>query len=355
MMAAVAALALLAAFAPLPLRAQAPAAIGTLAGRDASVEHPAAAAVNAATGTPVGNGSVVVVHSGKAHLQFTGGDAISICGPAKFTVLQSGDALTVALEFGRLHISLQDATPLEAYTPFFTALPESTADGHRELTIGLDANGMFCARTIHGGVRLEQQLTGHALVVPEPSETFLQGGDITPLRDPPGHCECDVTLADVTPSPAPSVETENAAAAAGRPPTSSANPAAPAGTAVTAAPLMTTTGSATAPPSPQPAPTAPLPPAPATSAPVPAGAKVIMPALAFDYSSRNPVTPANPDAAALLDQSQVTPGWAFHGTVGKASTGVAPPAPNTVNATQTRSPQQHQGFWSKLKRFFGGG
>jgi hypothetical protein len=350
-----AAVATLAFLAPVlgPLHAQASAAIGTLEGRDASVEHSAASAANTAAGTSVGNGSVVVVHSGKAHLQLTG-SAISVCGPAKFTVLQSGDALTLALEFGTLRISLQNTTPLETYTPFFTALPESTEGGNREFTIGLDANGIFCARAIHGGVKLEQQLTGHWLVVPEPSETFLRGGDMTPLRDPPGHCECAVTLADVAPSSPPSVETANAAPGTEHAPTDSANSAAPVGPAVAATPPATGSSS-----SPSPAPLATSTAPPATSATASGAAKVTMPPLAFDYSSRNTVPIANSDTAALLDDSRMTPGWVFSGHVGKGSSPAAaslPRAHDTAhNAAQAPPAQEHVGFWSKLKHFFGGG
>ena len=350
-MAEAAVLALLApVLASLPSHAQTPAAIGTLEGRDASVEHPAAKEVDTAVGMPVGNGSVVVVHSGKAHLQLTGG-AISICGPAKFTVLQSGDALTLALEFGSLHISLGDMkTPLETYTPFFTALPESMEGGDREFTIGLDTNGIFCTRAIRGGVKLEQQLTGHSLIVPEPSETFLRGGDITPLRDPPGHCECTVTLADVTPVAAPSVETTNAAPVNGHVAAAPANPSTPTGAPLAPTPPATSAASSTA-PSPF---GSSVPSATASSA-----AEVTMPTLAFDYSSRNTVTNANSDTAAVLDDSRITPEWVFRGHVGKGSTSAATSIFNThaaVPSTKQAPPaQEHGGFWSKLKHFFGGG
>jgi hypothetical protein len=369
-MAAPAALALLAVvLAPLPLQAQAPAAIGTLEGRDASVEHPAAAAADPSAGTPVGNGSVIVVHSGKAHLQLTGGGAMSICGPAKFTVLESGNALTVALEFGRLHISLPDtAMPPELYTPFFTALPQSTEDGSREFVAGLDSSGIFCARAIHGGVKLEQQLTGHLLVVPEPSESFLQGGDITPLRNPPGHCECDATLADLSaaPAPAPATETADAVPASARPPTTSSASSAPVargespGSPVAASPssALIPRLSSHAPASASPSPSSP-PAAPASSGMAPGGAAVTMPALAFDYSAHNPVTIVNPDADALLNESRVTPDWVFHGTVGNASKPAVASisrAGASAGATAQASPAQHrQSFWSKLKHFFGGG
>ena len=350
----------LAALSLVPLRsnAQATAAIGTVAGRDVSVEHAVAAASNISDRTPVGNGSVVVVHSGKAQMQLTTGGTILICGPAKFTVLQSGDALTLALEFGNLHISLENVTLLETYTPFFTVSPASTEGDSREFTVGLDANGIFCARAIHGGVRLEQQLTGHLLVVPEPSERFLRGGDITPLHNPSGHCECTVTSADLSRAPTPALETANAAAGTERStaaPVSSAAPLIP----VTArqAPTIEPSSAATPTPPPSTPPPVPVPSSmtasPEASTTASTGAKVTLPALAFDYSTRTPVTIANSDATALLEESQLTPNWVFHGAVGKGPSAATTPSRN-AGANPVAQAEQPRSFWSRLKHFFAG-
>src|SRR5579863_1200706 len=89
-----------------------PGAIGRIEGHDVSVDNgtttdntPAPAP---APGSPsfVFNGSVLTVHDGKARLTLVAGGQVDICGPAKFTLLQSGAAITLALNFGRIHLQL---------------------------------------------------------------------------------------------------------------------------------------------------------------------------------------------------------------------------------------------------------
>ena len=70
-------------------------AIGRVEGNDVSVDNGTTAdsAPTAATpGAPsfVFNGSVLTVHDGKARLMLVAGGQVDICGPAKFTLLQSG-------------------------------------------------------------------------------------------------------------------------------------------------------------------------------------------------------------------------------------------------------------------------
>ena len=65
----------------------------------------------------VANGSVITVHSGQARLTLVGGGEVDICGPAKFTLLQSGHAITLALNFGRMRVQLPATTQLRIFTP----------------------------------------------------------------------------------------------------------------------------------------------------------------------------------------------------------------------------------------------
>lgn len=71
----------------------------------------------------VGNGSVVTVHTGRAQLLLHSGGRVEICGPAKFTVLASDSALTLALNFGSVRIQVRGATPVKIYTPQIIATP----------------------------------------------------------------------------------------------------------------------------------------------------------------------------------------------------------------------------------------
>src|SRR5580700_9001743 len=79
-------------------------AVGRLQGKDISVENGLAVATRAdqqqaGAGDPAGalvvNGSIVTVHSGHAHMTLLAGGEVGICGPAKFTLLQSGNSITL--------------------------------------------------------------------------------------------------------------------------------------------------------------------------------------------------------------------------------------------------------------------
>src|SRR5690349_10458993 len=76
-----------------------PPAIGRIVGNDVSVNG-VPPLPSADAGVQIASGNVVTVHAGQAHLQLTAGGEIAICGPAKFTILQSGTSITLALEFG---------------------------------------------------------------------------------------------------------------------------------------------------------------------------------------------------------------------------------------------------------------
>src|SRR5580704_7331514 len=52
----------------------------------------------------VSDGTVVTVHSGQALMTLVAGGEVGICGPAKLTVLLSGNAITLALNFGRVRV-----------------------------------------------------------------------------------------------------------------------------------------------------------------------------------------------------------------------------------------------------------
>ena len=95
-----------------------PGAVGRVQGQDISVESGTAAnngTARSAPGIYVVNGSVVTVHSAKARMTLFAGGKVDICGPAKFTVLLSGDAITLALNFGRVRVSLPAKTTLRDF------------------------------------------------------------------------------------------------------------------------------------------------------------------------------------------------------------------------------------------------
>src|ERR1700683_1812228 len=83
--------------------------IGRVEGNDVSVEGGSGAANIGNSGLPNGgadgqlssfsvtNGSVVTVHVGQARMALAAGGQIDICGPAKFTVLESGGGISLSV------------------------------------------------------------------------------------------------------------------------------------------------------------------------------------------------------------------------------------------------------------------
>jgi hypothetical protein len=194
--------------APFALYAQQPPpnAIGTVEGKDISVEGGSAAG-NALPGSGqvtiyVVNGAVVTVHSGQARLTLNAGGLVDICGPAKFTLLQSGTAITLALNFGRMRAQLPAGTSLRIFTPTIIATPLDIGGGPRDVTVGLDLNDSLCVVATSGALRLEQQFTGEGLIVPQAGEFFLEGGKLQPVAGTPGSCQCFAFDANAAP-PAP--------------------------------------------------------------------------------------------------------------------------------------------------------
>src|SRR3984885_14928256 len=182
-------------------------AVGRVEGVDASVDNGTTAANSAAGGGPPGapsvvfSGSVLTVHDGKARLTLIAGGQVDICGPAKFTLLQSGTSITLALNFGRIHLQLPASTPLRIFTPTMIATPLDIGGASREITAGLDMNDSLCVVASSGAIRLEQQFTGAGLIVPQSGEFFLSAGNLVPIAGAPGSCECTPMHAQALPPP----------------------------------------------------------------------------------------------------------------------------------------------------------
>src|ERR1700693_1526173 len=184
------------------------AAIGRVEGNDISVEG---AGASGNGGTPsaggqlasflVSNGNVVTVHVGQARMALTAGGQIDICGPAKFTVLESRGAVKLALNFGRMHVQIPATTSLRIYTPTIIATPLDIGGAVRDINVGLDLNDSLCVVSTGGAVRLEQQFSGEGLIVPQAGEFFLEGGNLVPVVGAPGSCECVAQLTRVAPPP----------------------------------------------------------------------------------------------------------------------------------------------------------
>jgi hypothetical protein len=345
-----------------------PGTVGRVSGYDISVDSGASAPVDTATNSPsiyVSNGSVVTVHSGSAHMVLATGGQVDICGPAKFTLLTSGAAITIALNFGRVHVLLPAATALRIFTPTIVATPIDISGNQRDITAGLDLNDSLCVRATSGALQLEQQFTGEDLIVPQSGEFFLANGKLVPVAGQPGSCDCALMQAKAVTAPPPAIPLLGITGhAAGAPtaPEVAANAAPPSNIPVPqqnvqlrAMPLNNDTHPVTPPVKAAPAP-APL--------AVDADTMIIAPPLSF--SAKEPQAPAESanEVALLVRTVHVQPEWQFTGHVQPPSANSAfanapaksPAQPNANAQTSSppATPQKKEGFWSKLKHAFGG-
>lgn len=180
--------------------------LGQVSGDDISVLGLSSVAPGTSSHAIVfGDGSTVVIHSGKAHVKFEGGGELEICGPAKFTVLASGEALTIALSFGRVHARFDSSRPITIYTPLIVATPMAIGNQPRDTTFGLTNNGAMCLLATRGAVQVQQQLSGETLVVPQPSELLLQGTSLTATPALAESCRCDFDEAITQQAPSPAI------------------------------------------------------------------------------------------------------------------------------------------------------
>ena len=165
-------------------------AVGRIQGNDISVGDGIRTIGPSDQGIDVSNGNVVTVHSGKARLTLFSGGRVEICGPAKFTVLLSGNAITLALNFGRVRAELPAKTSLRVFTPTIVGTPIDIGGGQRDVTVGLNLDDSLCVLATSGAVQLEHQFSGERIIVPEAGEFFLNGGQLVPVAGKPGSCNC---------------------------------------------------------------------------------------------------------------------------------------------------------------------
>jgi hypothetical protein len=352
-----------------------PGAVGRVEGMDVSVDNGTTAdnssAVAAAPGSPsfVFSGSVLTVHDGKARLTLLAGGQVDICGPAKFTLLQSGPSITLALNFGRIHLQLPASTPLRIFTPTMIATPLDIGGASREITAGLDMNDSLCVVASSGAIRLERQFTGAGLIVPQSGEFFLSAGNLVPVAGAPGSCECTAMHAQALPPPPIPVMgvtsrdqlnvEQYPSEATPAPAPAPAPPAAVAEKEPAPEPnvqLRILAGANETHPI-LPAPKDAAPPPPVVSVPE---YKIILPPLVYSASS-SPAPPEDPaiGAVLLVRTVHVEPDYQFTGhveaphleTVAQKSSS----SPGKQGASGSNSSGgKKEGFWARLKRAFGG-
>jgi hypothetical protein len=186
-------------FAPMPRLSAAggdnppPDTIGPIEGEAIAVEGPMSVdVVKGQVKTILRSGSDVRVKAGQAKIELQDGGQLVICGPAHFSILKKGSSLTVALDLGTIHARVGSEVSLTIYTALIQAHPLSIGNGAEDVLVGLDSAGGMCVRAAKGAVRLEQQLTGQSVIVPQNGDVALANGQIETLHTSAGICECEL-------------------------------------------------------------------------------------------------------------------------------------------------------------------
>jgi hypothetical protein len=180
--------------------------VGIIDGESITVTGPMSVeVVRGQVKTALRSGSDVHVKSGTARIDLVEGGQISICGPAHLAVLKSGASLMIALDTGTIHVHIEQAHPLTIYTPQIQAHTVAIGDGPQDVLVGFDAPGAMCIRANRGAVRLEQQLTGQSVLIPQAGDVLLPNGQLDGLRATAGHCACDLQAAKAIPPAQPEV------------------------------------------------------------------------------------------------------------------------------------------------------
>jgi hypothetical protein len=177
-------------------------AVGTIEGEAIALQGPMTVeVVHGQVKTVLRSGNDIRVKTGQARLELVEGGKIAICGPAHLSVLKSGASLTVALDSGVIRIHIDKQPTITIYTAQIQAKPMSIGEGPEDALIGFDAPGTMCVRATSGAIRLEQQLTGQSVIVPQGGDILLNNGALEGLQNTGGHCACEMQWVKNDPPP----------------------------------------------------------------------------------------------------------------------------------------------------------
>src|SRR5579863_7730659 len=174
-----------------------PDTVGQIEGDSIAVSGPMSVeTVHGQVKTMLRSGSDVRVKAGIARIDLVDGGKVSICGPAHLSVLKSGGALTISLDTGTIHVHVENDPAITVYTPLIQAKPMSIGGGAEDLVVGFESSATMCIRANRGAIRIEQQLTGQSLLIPQSGDVVLTNGQIESLRNAAGHCNCEIMVSD---------------------------------------------------------------------------------------------------------------------------------------------------------------
>jgi len=272
--------------------------------------------------TMLRSGSDVHVKSGQARIDLLEGGSISICGPAHFSVLKSSGSLTVALDSGTIHAHIEGSLSLTVYTAQIQARPLAIGGGAQDILAGLDPSGAMCIRASKGAVRVEQQLTGQSVLIPQGGDVTIANGQLESLHDSAGRCVCEML-----PTTIPSAVTTQVSGLAS---TEELKKAA----------------------QPKPAPAVAAAPPQKSNEPV---YQVFMPPLHYDASAKTQPE-YDPKLIVLVRRARVRPTLIFQGKV-EGDPVVAqvalpqPPLPNSAKGDPAKKPEDDS-TWNRVRSFF---
>jgi len=292
-------------------------------GDSISVEGPMSIeSVRGQVKTMLRSGSDVHVKSGQARIDLLEGGSISICGPAHFSVLKSSGSLTVALDSGTIHAHIEGSLSLTVYTAQIQARPLAIGGGAQDILAGLDPSGAMCIRASKGAVRVEQQLTGQSVLIPQGGDVTIANGQLESLHDSAGRCVCEML-----PTTIPSAVTTQVSGLAS---TEELKKAA----------------------QPKPAPAVAAAPPQKSNEPV---YQVFMPPLHYDASAKTQPE-YDPKLIVLVRRARVRPTLIFQGKV-EGDPVVAqvalpqPPLPNSAKGDPAKKPEDDS-TWNRVRSFF---
>jgi hypothetical protein len=299
-------------------------AVGSIEGESISVQGPMSVdTTNGVVKTILRSGSDVQVKSGSAHIDLVEGGNITICGPSHFSVLKSGGSLTIALDRGTIHAHIEGQLSLTIYTAQIQAHPIAIGNGPQDFLVGLDSAGTMCVHPSKGAVRVEQQLTGQNLLIPQSGDVSLANGQLESLKTSPGQCNCELQLSAKVPEISTQVST---LASTEELKQRAANPKPP-----------------------DPAPQA----APVKEEPV---YQVFMPPLKYD-SNAKVQQDYDPKLIVLVRRARVRPTLIFQGkvegdpVVAQATPPAAAPAPLQKTENAAKKPEDDT-TWNRVRTFF---
>jgi hypothetical protein len=176
------------------------AAIGRLSGDDVSVRGAISFETeNGRTTALLASGSDLTLPSGEAKIDLPEGGEIILCGPAHLSILKSGAAITIALDYGQVHMRVSSTTQVTVYSPLLIVTPAAIGTRETDLTVGLDQKGELCVTALSGAVRVQEQFSGESLVVPQGGDVQIEGGELRTLRNGARTCSCELLVSQNNP------------------------------------------------------------------------------------------------------------------------------------------------------------